>query len=315
MSRSPDRDPLEARAPASHDRLWPMGAVTRRTGIGEHTLRAWERRFGFPLPVRLPSGHRRYTTEQVRRVLLIAEALRCGNRAGEVVPLPVERLEELLRQSGRVDEASGELVPDWLERVLEAARSFDRETLVRELQHSAATLGLLRFLQERVEPVMVEVGRAWARGDLQIRHEHFISEVVDDTLRGLRGSLGAAAGGRPVVLAGLPGEPHRMGLQIAALVVAAAGRSEAILGVNTPVEEVVGAAVALDAAAVGLSVSQYGASAEAVAAVADIRRRLPARTRLWLGGAGARGLEGLPVNVQVVDTLERLERALRALPG
>jgi len=26
------------------DQLWPMGAVTRRTGIGEHTLRAWERR-------------------------------------------------------------------------------------------------------------------------------------------------------------------------------------------------------------------------------------------------------------------------------
>jgi len=43
----------------SNDEMWPMGAVTKRTGITEHTLRAWERRFDFPKPVRLVSGHRR----------------------------------------------------------------------------------------------------------------------------------------------------------------------------------------------------------------------------------------------------------------
>jgi DNA-binding transcriptional MerR regulator/methylmalonyl-CoA mutase cobalamin-binding subunit len=292
-----------------------MGAVARRTGVGEHTLRAWERRFGFPQPVRLPSGHRRYTADQVRQLLLIAEALRCGYRAGDVVRSPVERVEELLRQSGRVDAESGELVPDWVQRTLEAGRRFDRRALTWELQHAAATLGLARFLQERLEPIMVEVGSAWARGDLEIRHEHFISEVVEDTLRGLRSSLGAAGAGRPVVLAGLPGELHRMGLQIAALVIAAAGRRATLLGGNTPPQEVVETAVALDAAAVGLSVSRYADPADAVAAVADIRRRLPARTRLWLGGSGARALEGLPVNVQVVGSLDRLERTLRALGG
>jgi DICT domain-containing protein len=36
------------------------------------TLRAWERRFGFPSPLRLPGGHRRYSphdTERIRRVV------------------------------------------------------------------------------------------------------------------------------------------------------------------------------------------------------------------------------------------------------
>jgi methanogenic corrinoid protein MtbC1/predicted DNA-binding transcriptional regulator AlpA len=297
---------------ASADRLWPMGAVTRRTGIGEHTLRAWERRFGFPQPVRLPSGHRRFPADQVRRLLLIAEALRCGCRAGDVVPLPVERLEELLRQSGRVDEATGELVPDWLQHMLDAGRRFDHEALAVELHHAATTLGLARFLRERIEPIMVEVGRAWARGDLGVRHEHFISEVVEDVLRGLRSSLGAASG-RPVVLASLPGDVHRMGLQIAALAIAAAGRSETILGGGTPVDELVETAVAVDAAAVGLSLNASAVSDETVAAVTDIRRRLPARIRLWLGGSGAGTLVPLPANVQVVDTLDRLDGALRGL--
>jgi len=312
MNGSRGHNPLDTDSHASRDQLWPMGAVTRRTGIGEHTLRAWERRFGFPQPVRLQSGHRRFSADQVRRLLLIAEALRCGYRAGDVVPLAVERLEELLRQSGRVDEASGELVPDWMQRILDAGRRFDREALAGELHHAAATLGLVRFLHERIEPIMVEVGRAWARGGLEIRHEHFISEVVEDGLRGLRSSLGAA-GGRPVVLAGLPGDFHRLGLQIAALVIAAAGRSETVLGSNTPVEEVVETAAALNAAAVGLSLNESAVCDDAVAAVADIRRRLPARTRLWLGGSGARRLDPLPVNVQVLDSLDRLESAVRTL--
>ena len=38
-----------------------MRDVVEQTGIGEATLRAWEQRYGFPEPHRLPSGHRRST--------------------------------------------------------------------------------------------------------------------------------------------------------------------------------------------------------------------------------------------------------------
>lgn len=37
-----------------------IGDLSERTGITVPTLRSWEARFGFPHPVRLPSGHRRY---------------------------------------------------------------------------------------------------------------------------------------------------------------------------------------------------------------------------------------------------------------
>ena len=79
---------MESDVVESSRQLWPMGAVTRRTGIGEHTLRAWERRFGFPKPVRLASGHRRFSGDQVQHLLLIAKALESGYRAGDIVPLP-----------------------------------------------------------------------------------------------------------------------------------------------------------------------------------------------------------------------------------
>jgi DNA-binding transcriptional MerR regulator len=45
-----------------------IGDVVSATGVGEATLRAWERRFGFPAPRREPSGHRRYSAEDVERI-------------------------------------------------------------------------------------------------------------------------------------------------------------------------------------------------------------------------------------------------------
>jgi DNA-binding transcriptional MerR regulator/methylmalonyl-CoA mutase cobalamin-binding subunit len=290
-----------------------MGAVTRRTGIGEHTLRAWERRFGFPDPKRLPSGHRRYTADQVRRLLLINEALGCGYRAGDVVPLPVGQLEQLLRQSGRSRAVAGEGSPEWLHSVLESAMALDRDSLSGQLRQAAVSLGAGRFLSERIEPLMVAVGEAWARGELQVRHEHFLSEVVEDLLRSLRSPLDEAARGRPIVLSTLPGEQHGLGLQIVALAVSAAGRSSRVLGPETPVDEIVEAAVTVDAAAVGLSISQYSVNDDTSPQITNLRRMLPNRIRLWLGGSGASLVDELPVNLEVLDTLGDLDRSLRQL--
>ncbi len=67
MNANPDTGPaFHAEAALS------IGDVVAATGVGEATLRAWERRFGFPSPHREPSGHRRYSpleVEQIRAVV------------------------------------------------------------------------------------------------------------------------------------------------------------------------------------------------------------------------------------------------------
>jgi DNA-binding transcriptional MerR regulator len=45
-----------------------ISAVAARTGVSVPVLRAWEQRFGFPLPRRLESGHRRYAEDDVARI-------------------------------------------------------------------------------------------------------------------------------------------------------------------------------------------------------------------------------------------------------
>ena len=297
----------------SEEQLWSITAVTKQTGIGEHTLRSWERRFGFPDPLRLASGHRRYTTQQVRHLNIIAKALRDGHRAGDVVPLSLPELEQLLRAGAEECQMD---VPEtvWVERILNAARRFDRPGIVESLQREATTMGLPRFMAERLEPLVARVGLAWRAGELEVGHEHFLSEILEDTLRALRTPLEAAAVEPPVLLTTLPGESHSLGLQMAGATIVLAGRSVRILGVQTPPSDVVTAASSSDAVAVGISVSPATANDATVERVHELRERLPDGVRVWVGGAGAAQLTALSEGVRVLTTLEELGREVAVLP-
>ncbi len=65
-----------------------VGEVSRRTGVGVSTLRAWERRFGILRPARSPTGQRLYTETDVDRVAavcrLVAEGLTLSSAANRV---------------------------------------------------------------------------------------------------------------------------------------------------------------------------------------------------------------------------------------
>ena len=51
-----------------------IGELAARTGVAEGTLRMWEARYGFPSSRRLPSGHRRYDEDELRRVTAVVRA-------------------------------------------------------------------------------------------------------------------------------------------------------------------------------------------------------------------------------------------------
>jgi len=59
---------LDIKSTSETEATLSIGDVVTATGIGEATLRAWERRFGFPEPRREPSGHRRYSAADVERI-------------------------------------------------------------------------------------------------------------------------------------------------------------------------------------------------------------------------------------------------------
>ncbi len=52
-----------------------IGDVRRITGVPEYSVRYWEAEFGLIRPVRLPSGHRRYSKADVYTILKIKDLI------------------------------------------------------------------------------------------------------------------------------------------------------------------------------------------------------------------------------------------------
>jgi DNA-binding transcriptional MerR regulator/methylmalonyl-CoA mutase cobalamin-binding subunit len=269
--------------------MMSIGALGRATGLSVDTIRTWERRYGFPVPVRKPSGHRVYPATSVPRLRRVAQALAHGHRAGEVLRCSEDDLEALLAVAGtqpapaRLDPAARRDV----ESLLALVKRFDRDALMRTLNAEWARLGPLGFMNELLAPLVRAVGTAWETGRLDIRHEHFFSERVCDLLRAYRLPYEERARGPLLVFATLPGETHTIGLQMAALVAAFSGCRVCYIGPQTPVAELAPVARDLRARAVAVSISLATHGAQSSALLDNLRTALPKRIALVIGGEGA----------------------------
>ena len=276
------------------DGAWlSIGALSRATGIAVETLRTWESRYGFPVPERKPSGHRVYPVSAAPRLRRIAQALSFGHRAGQVVGVSEEALGRLLETSAAAQPsppaaAVAAFPPaEDLAGQLRLVKAFDGERLRRSFLADWARMGPVEFLESSVGPLVRAVGEAWEQNDLEIRHEHVISERIGDLLRSLRMPLEERATGPLVAFATLPGEAHGLGLQMAALVLAAAGCRVLYLGTEVPIPQVAALARDLAARAVAVSVSSATKGTASATALRRLREALPRRVLLVVGGDGA----------------------------
>ena len=285
-----------------------IGALSRATGIAVETLRTWESRYGFPLPERKPSGHRLYPLAAVPRLRRIAQALALGHRAGQVVGASEGALGQLLAAAPALPPAAragpeAAIAPAETAPLLRHAARFEAEGLRQALVADWARLGPVEFLQTRVAPLLEAIGDAWARGELDVRHEHFLSEQASDLLGSLRHPLEERARGPLVAFATLPGELHGLGLQMSALVLAAAGCRALYLGTDVPVPQLATLARELPVRAVAVSVSR-AARGTAAAGLRRLRAALPRRVRLLTGGRGAPAPRA---GIELVTSLRELD--------
>ncbi len=85
------------------DELWlSIGDLAERTGVSVPTLRAWESRHGFPVPVRRPSGHRRYRSGDVDRVREVVRHRDAGMRLDTAIARVVGAVDPVVPVDGSV---------------------------------------------------------------------------------------------------------------------------------------------------------------------------------------------------------------------
>jgi MerR family transcriptional regulator, light-induced transcriptional regulator len=215
-----------------------IGELSRRVGVSDHVLRAWESRYGLLQPVRSPGGFRLYSEADAQRVRRMMTHLAGGLSAAEAAQAVLEedsRAGADHRPPGgphRAPAPAGEL-SSALRQALDA---FDEPAAQAVLDRLVSDLSLGAVLREVVVPYLAELGERWEQGTASIAQEHFASNVIRGRLAGLARGWGDGHGPR-AVLACPPGELHDLALMVFGIVLNRQGWRIDYLGMSTPLEE------------------------------------------------------------------------------
>ena len=278
-----------------------IGAVERDSGIARDTLRIWERRYGFPEPLRNDKGERMYPEGQLRRLQRIRRLLDQGLRPGKVVVLDDADL-DLLEAELYPDDSTNESI----EHILNVLQSSDGSELEETLSHIYQQQGMEAFITETVIPLLYTVGERWAKGKLQIFEEHLMSEVLTRFLNSEISSLQINTRKPRVLLATLPGEEHTLGLLMFAALLSARNINVTNLGGEVPLDQIVLAVDRLNADVLGLTFSAAYKYENIRSNIKELRDSIPENVDLWLGGEGVKRMRKLPRGVTRFTSFDKL---------
>jgi len=282
-----------------------IAAVERDTGLGKDTLRVWERRYGFPQPLRDSCGERVYPAEQVEHLRLIKRLMDQGQRPGALLRKPLAALSEQL--AGSPPKADADDTADW---VIPLLKHRDVDHLRTEFAQRLARDGLERFVIETVPGLNRRIGDGWMSGEIEIFEEHLYTELIQNQLRSSIYAL-ASRGKRPhVLLTTVKDEEHLLGLLMVEALLTANGASCLSLGAQTPVADIIGASRGTTTDIVALSFSGAYPWRKARDTLLELRAALPERTELWAGGAALAGHRRMIPGVRAIDNLRAITPAL-----
>jgi len=272
-----------------------IGTLASRTGISVDKLRIWERRYGSPKPVRLPSGHRRYPVSEAIRLRKAALAIEQGFPARIVAPASVGKLNELLGLNTRDDKK----IPEWdLEDIstfrnekisewVKAVEEYDEGFLLSEFEAIWRELGAQTFILDMAVPLLWKIGELWADGKLTISHEHYISEMLCDYMASKWRLENKNKHATRFLLASLPGDQHRLGLQMVANIIAMSGGKVIYLGPQTPSREILRAIEQFSPEVLCISISSIVDERQVIQTLEELRLYVPDHVKMIIGGKGA----------------------------
>jgi MerR family transcriptional regulator, light-induced transcriptional regulator len=262
-----------------------IGELSRRTGVSEHVLRAWESRYGLLSPMRSPGGFRLYSARDEQRVRRMQFHMARGLRAAEAARATIRERPTpgSLSVDDRGSDETGRRDLQALAAELRTALdALDEPAAQAVLDRLMSDYTLATTLRDVVVPYLRQLGNRWANGELTIIQEHFASNVIRGRLAGLARGWGDGDGPR-AVLACPPGELHDVALLIFGIVLNRRGWRVEFFGANTPVAEVIDGALRSppDLIVVAATVP------ERLTAISADLAHLAAVAPLALAGAGA----------------------------
>ena len=269
--------------------------IERETGFGKEQLRKWRQRFGFPPKESNVEGKIAYSDQTVEQLHLIRRLLEAGFRPAQVVGKTVLELEKLKLELGL--NALVYAPDESIVSLIEYIKLNDLKGFLSLLIKKRGKQIMLDFVQNTIAPLMIGIGEAWRRDEIDIHHEHLCSAHIERYLHAEILRLRPREGLPVILLALPPGEHHLLGLLMAEAVLAEEGATTINIGSGIPLNNLKLAAITCKADVVALSFSFAHPSKDILPTILHFRRLLPPEIQIWVGGAGISVIRKKPKGV------------------
>lgn len=227
--------------------------ASKISGVGVHTIRAWEKRYKAVEPDRNDTGRREYTDHDIERLSLLSELCTIGHSIGKIAKLPTEELKVLLKKLGKTPtpgktkekgiESTLIDIPQSLQSLIMALKAYKLDIISHEINKLKILLSPRQLALEIVSPLLFQVGQQVDRGELSISQEHALSAILKFHMGHLLFRQSGTRSGKPykVLICAPEGDHHEFGILQAALLCNHYGVQFYYLGPNLPVESLVDA--------------------------------------------------------------------------
>ena len=272
--------------------------IERETGFSNEQLRKWRQRFDFPPKESNLDGKTGFSLKTVEQLLLIKRLLEAGFRPAQVVGKTVVELEKLKFELGLNIQIT---IPDEsTHQFIEYIKLANLKEFIALLKKKRRSQTMLEFVQNTVAPLMISIGDAWTRDEIDIHHEHLCTAYIERYLQAEIINFQPKKG-LPVILFALPpGEHHLLGLLMAEAVLAESGAVTINIGNNIPLNNLTLAAISCKVDVVALSFSFAHPARDVLPTLLHFRRLLPPQIQIWAGGAGISVLRRKPKGVKMI---------------
>ncbi len=273
------------------DVTYTIGTLASKTGLSQHTIRAWERRYQALSPGRSGTNRRIYLEGDIERLSLLKGIVESGHSIGQVAHLPTEQLRtlgEASRPDGHLAENyPGDIPGKHLAACRQALEELDPEGLEESLVRAGAVLGVAGLLDGVVIPLLARIEAGWLDGSIRISQEHMASAVLRSYLDRVRRSMPGSTRAHKLIVTTLRGQHHELGALIVAIVAAMQSWRVTYLGPNLPSKEIADAVRLSRASAIALSLVYPVDDPSLASELRALREELGPSVPILVGGRAA----------------------------
>lgn len=231
--------------------VYNLKVVLQETNIAADTLRAWERRYGLPMPQRTSGGHRLYSQYDIETIKWLMERQAEGLSISRAVDLWNEH------HASGVDPLAGFTAPSLAsiqaipavyvspDTSLDSLRNqwvgacmkFSESHAEQVLNQAFSLFPVEAVCAEVLQKGMAEIGSRWYENKATVQQEHFASGLAMRRLDSLLSATPAPSRSQTVLVGCPPNEWHTFTPLLLSLLLRRRGLNVVYLGANVPAED------------------------------------------------------------------------------